>query len=331
MRLGLFALLLLVTSPAFAEAPPAPLPPGRITVPGPAGGSGEAPVYLSADWSQPLPGITRAVIIQHGLSRDAIGYFNGGLRAKQAAGAAGANTLILAPRILDTTDVRTLDAPAALLRWRHGNWAGGDPAEGPVPASSFSVFDAIIAKLADRHLFPDLNEIVVAGHSAGGQIVQRYAAVQHPNPTLASERIALRFVIANPSSYLYFTPWRPQPTAGCPRYDDWKYGFAKGMPPYVQGSAASLERHFWGLDITYLYGTLDTDPNHSVLDKTCMGEVQGPTRYARGHAWFAHLQQVAGAALHQRMFDVPGVGHSGGKMFNSACGLAALFGTPGCK
>ena len=330
MRLKLLALLLLAT-PAFAESPPAPLPPGRITVPGPQGGSGEAPVYLSADWGQPLPGITRAVIIQHGLSRDAIGYFNGGLRARQAAGPAGASTLILAPRILDDQDIKDLGAPDDLLRWRHGNWAGGDPANNPVPASSFSVFDAIIAKLADRHFFPDLKEIVVAGHSAGGQIVQRYAAVRHPNPVLAQEGIALRFVIANPSSYVYFTPWRPQPVAGCPRYNDWKYGFAKGLPPYVQGSAAGLEQRYWGLDITYLYGTLDTNPDHSVLDKTCMGETQGPTRYARGHAWFARLQSRAGSKLNQRMFDVPGVGHSGGKMFNSPCGLAALFDTPGCK
>lgn len=331
MRLKLLALLLLLASPARAEAPPAPLPPGRITVPGPVGGSGLAPVYLSADWSQKLPGVTRAVIVMHGLSRDAIGYFNGGLQARQAAGAAGATTLIVAPRILDTADIKTLDAPADLLRWRHGNWAGGAPAQGPVPASSFAVFDAIIAKLADRHFFPDLTAIVVAGHSAGGQIVQRYAAVHHANPLLAKEGIALRFVVANPSSYLYFTPWRPEPVADCPRFDAWKYGFAKGMPPYVQGSAASLEQRYWGLDITYLYGTLDTNPDHSVLDKTCMGEAQGPTRYARGHAWFAHLQAVAGSALHQRMFDVPGVGHNGSKMFNSVCGLAALFGTPGCK
>jgi hypothetical protein len=289
-----------------------------------------APVYLSADWTAPLPGVTRAVIIQHGLSRDAIGYFNGGLRAKAAAGAVGQHTLVIAPRILDTADVKTLGLGPEFLRWRHGNWAGGDPAEGPVPASSFSVFDAIIARLAERRLFPDLREIVIAGHSAGGQIVQRYAAVQHPHPALAREHIALRFVIANPSSYVYFTDWRPEPVAGCPRFNDWKYGFARGLPPYVRGGAATLERRYRALDITYLYGALDTNPNHKVLDKTCMGEAQGPTRYARGHAWFAHLRATGGAA-HQRLFDVPGVGHNGPKMFDSACGLAALFGKPGCE
>lgn len=329
MRLILLICLAFLSVPALAK-PPVPLPPGRIAVPGPEGGSGEAPVYLSADWSHPLPGITRAVIIQHGLSRDAIGYFKAGLRAQKAAGAAGDGSLIIALRILDTADVTALDAPADMLRWRHGNWAGGDPAEGPVPASSFAVFDAIIARLADRALFPNLKTIVVAGHSAGGQIVQRYAAVAHPQPLLAREGIRLHYVIANPSTYAWFTPDRPDPNPACPKYNDWKYGFGGRLPPYVQGDVAGIEKHYWSLDITYLLGTLDTNPNHRVLDKTCQAETQGPSRYVRGHNFFAMLQRRAGAALNQREFDVPGVGHSGGRMFNSACGLAALFDAPGC-
>jgi pimeloyl-ACP methyl ester carboxylesterase len=329
MRLLTLLFALALSLPALA-APPAPLPPGRIAVPGPQGGLGLAPVYLSEDWSKPLPGITRAVIVMHGLSRNADDYFAAGLAAQKAAGAGGASSLIIAPRILDTQDVRELRAAPDMLRWRHGNWAGGDTAEGPVPASSFAVFDAIIARLADRTLFPNLHEIVVAGHSAGGQVVQRYAAVGHDNPRLAQEGIGLRYVVANPSTYVWFTPGRPEPTASCPAYNSWKYGFAGRLPAYIHGDAAGLERHYWSLDITYLLGTLDTDPNHPALDKTCQAETQGPTRYARGHAYFAMLQAQAGAALHQREFDVPGVGHDGGRMFNSACGLAALFETPGC-
>lgn len=320
---GLFAL------PALAR-PPVPLPPGRIAVPGPDGGSGLAPVYLSEDWSHALPDVTRAVIVMHGLARNADSYFKAGLKAKATAGAAGAGSLIIAPRILDTADIKVLAAPADMLRWRHGNWAGGDAAEGPVPASSFAVFDAIIARLADRARFPNLKTIVVAGHSAGGQIVQRYAAVAHPNPLLQQEGIRLRFVVANPSTYVWFTPERPDPNPACTRYNDWKYGFAGRLPPYVQGNAAGLEQRYFARDITYLLGTLDTNPNHRVLDKTCQAETQGPSRYVRGHNFFAMLQRRAGVALNQQEFDVPGVGHSGGHMFNSACGLAALFDAPGC-
>jgi len=38
-----------------------------------------------------------------------------------------------------------------------GPWKGGDPAEGPAPASSFEALDAMLAKLADRRLFPNLD------------------------------------------------------------------------------------------------------------------------------------------------------------------------------
>ncbi|MBN8889785.1 MAG: hypothetical protein ABS99_10470 [Acetobacteraceae bacterium SCN 69-10] len=329
MRLPLLIAAMLAM-PAALAAQPAPLPPGRISVPGPQGGSGLAPVYLSADWTAPQPGVTRAVIVMHGLARNADTYFAAGLAARQAAGPAGAATLVIAPRILGAQDVVELHAPADMLRWRHGNWAGGAAATAPVPASSFAVFDAIIARLADRALFPALREIVVAGHSAGGQVVQRYAAVAPDNPALAREGIGLRYVVANPSTYVYFTPARPWPTAACPGYNAWKYGFASRLPAYVQGDPASLERRYRGRDVTYLLGTLDTDPNHPALDKSCAAEAEGPSRYTRGHAYFAALQADAGGPLAQRLFDVPGVGHNGHRMFTSPCGLAALFETPGC-
>jgi hypothetical protein len=37
------------------------------------------------------------------------------------------------------------------------------------------VLDEMLLALADRTVFPNLARVVVSGHSAGGQIVQRYA------------------------------------------------------------------------------------------------------------------------------------------------------------
>jgi poly(3-hydroxybutyrate) depolymerase len=39
------------------------------------------------------------------------------------------------------------------------------------------VLDKITALLADKHMYPRLKHVVVTGHSAGGQTVQRYALV----------------------------------------------------------------------------------------------------------------------------------------------------------
>ena len=81
----------------------------------------------------------------------------------------------------------------------------------------------------------------------------------------------------------------------------------------------------------YLLGTLDTNPNHPALDKSCMAEAEGPYRYARGHAYVAAMQARDHGTPNHSLWDVPGVGHEGGKMLNSPCGLTAVFDIPGCE
>ena len=291
-------------------------------------GVAQFPLYVSGDWSMPLPDIHRAVLILHGYERNADSYFHTGLMAEQAAGTRGAGTLIIAPQFLDLADAAAHPLPANLLRWRADDWAGGAPAASPVQISSYAVLDAIIQHLSDRHLFPDLNEIVVAGHSGGGQVVQRYAILAR---TQAPTGIHIRYVVANPSSYAWFGPARPEPAiaAACPGYNRWKYGM-NDLPAYAaNANVAALEQAFVTRTVTYLLGTADIDPNHPALDKTCMAEAQGPTRYARGHAYFAALQRQFGPALHQTVVDVPGAGHSARRMFDSPAGVTALFADKG--
>jgi pimeloyl-ACP methyl ester carboxylesterase len=71
--------------------------------------------------------------------------------------------------------------------------------------SSFDAIDSILARLADRSVFPNLAHIVLAGHSAGGQIVQRYAVVGTGTDKLTALGVRVRYVVANPSSYAYFS------------------------------------------------------------------------------------------------------------------------------
>ena len=80
-------------------------------------------------------------------------------------------------------------------------WKQGDGSKTSPPVSSFAALDRLIAGIVRSHRFPGLRHIVVAGHSAGGQFVERYAA-----STRLSVRVPVRYVVANPSSYLYLTP-----------------------------------------------------------------------------------------------------------------------------
>ena len=331
MRLNLPALLLLAlaaAAPLREEEPVKAVAPATLAIPYP-GGTATLPVYTSADWTHPLPDITRAVIVVHGLLRNADSYFAGAERARSAAGPYGATALVVAPQFLADFDIPAHALPPTTLGWPWDRWARGEPARTPAPISTFTALDAVLAHLADPTLFPHLQTIVVAGFSAGGQVVQRYAVVGNPQ---LRPGLAIEYVVSDPSSYLYFTPDRPDPAiaATCPRFNDWHYGFAAGMPPYVQGTPASLEARYVTRHVTYLMGTADTDPNHPVLDRSCAGEAEGPQRFARGHAYFAMLQSRHPAGLNQTLIDVPGIAHQGNKMFISACGLHALFGKPGC-
>lgn len=293
-----------------------------------AGGTASIPVFVSEDWTKPQPSVTRAVIILHGLLRNAHDYFGAGLQAREAAGAAGQGALIVAPQFLADLDIAPHKLPATTLGWDWDHWAGGEPALTPAPLSGFDALDAVLAHLADRSLFPNLQRVVIAGFSAGGQIGQRYAVVGKGEATLTKAGVPTTYVVSDPSSYLYFTPERPVAVPNCD-VNAWRYGFGAGVPPYVTG-ASDLEQRYVARDVIYLLGMADVDPNHPALDKSCAAEAQGPNRFARGHAYFAMLQARHGAALHQRLVDVPGIAHDGAKMFNSACGLDALFGKPGC-
>jgi hypothetical protein len=229
------------------------------------------------------------------------------------------------PQFLTGIDVVPHALPDAVLRWSLEGWMAGAPAEGPLPASSFEALDAILARLADRALFPALRRIVLAGHSGGAQVVQRYAVIGRGAAWLETAGMALRYVVANPSSYVYFSADRPVRVADCPEVDRWKYGMTD-LPPYA-GAAdpVSLEAAYARRALVYLWGAEDRDVAQPALDRSCAAAAQGPHRLARGQAYFAYLQARHPDLAHRAAL-VPGVGHDGDGMFRSAAGLAALFG-----
>jgi pimeloyl-ACP methyl ester carboxylesterase len=309
----------------------AEIPDKRLVV-STAEGSGLLPLFLAPNWGRPRPEVVRALVIIHGDGRGAKSYFNTGKQARHLAGEQGRGTLIVAPQFLAKEDLKSVAPNDAqmLLRWTRSTWKDGEPALGPVPLSSFEAVDAVLARLADRTIFPNLVQVVVAGHSAGGQLVQRYIIVGTGANKLTALSVRVRYVVANPSSYAYFSEDRPFPTANCPTFDNWKYGM-KNRPAYVDNVApADLERIYAGREVVYLLGSDDTDEQAGDLDKTCRAEVQGKSRLARGEAYFAYMQKRH-PTLGHRLQLVPGVGHGARKMFTSACGVAVLFDLPNCS
>jgi pimeloyl-ACP methyl ester carboxylesterase len=295
-------------------------------------GTSQATLGLSQSWVRPSPQIQRVVIVFHGRLRNAQTYLRSVERAANQS-KQRSKTLLIAPQFLDEKDIAAHHLPDTILRWHGNDWMAGEKSlgsksTGVKPISSFVVIDHILKRLSDSKLFPNLKEIVIAGHSGGAQVVQRYALIGGKEDVLLKkEGIKLRYVIANPSSYAYFDATRPMPVdaATCPTFDTWKYGLNK-LPAYAdKESAAELEAGYAKRDITYLLGELDTDPNHPALDKDCGAEAQGPNRLTRGHNYFDYLTKRHPEGLNQRLIEVKGVGHNGDGMFTSPEGQAALF------
>jgi hypothetical protein len=312
--------------------------PNTISLPG-EGRESRLPIYANRGLDTPNPDVDRAVIVIHGRLRNAGTYFQSALAALEHSGEAGAHTLLIAPQFLATADGGRTPLQADILRWDIDGWESGEDAIGPSPASSFDALDAILQRLSATALFPALKTVVVAGHAAGGGVVQRYAILGRGEELLDQRGVHLRYVIANPSSYAYFDERRPDGAghftsfseAACPGFNRWRYGM-DGLPRYAREKPpAAWEQSYIRRDTVYLLGTEDTDPNHRALDKNCMAGAQGPARLSRGEAYFAYLKERHPRDLAHRLVHVPSVGHNGDQMLTSECGMAVLFDRPGCS
>ncbi|MEB2610044.1 alpha/beta hydrolase [Burkholderia cenocepacia] len=311
------------------EAPVKAVADQRVTVDTPQG-SAVLPVYADHPLDQAAPDVVRVFIVIHGTLRNADAYYASRRKVVDKAGSAGAGTMVVAPQFLTRADIRAFSLPASTLAWTQEGWKGGEPARQPSPVSSFAALDALLAHFADRRLYPSLSTVVVIGHSAGAQLLQRYAVAGREGDALARTGIAVRYVVANPSSYLYFDDERPNADAlaggACPRATEWKYGL-KSAPPYVASQdVRDLETRYVARRVVYLLGQADTNPYTHFIDRSCAAMAQGPYRLARGLAYFDYLKKRHPDDLAQQVVEVPGVGHDGLGMFMSACGLAVLFG-----
>lgn len=166
---------------------------------------------------------TMALFIQHGARRDAADYFCSfmDLMRKQSHHNFD-DILLIAPHFQYGHDdyLHPRDAFWNTSKpwgdWRVG--AESDPkccGQNGQTVSSFTVLDNMLAILTNKQLYPNLEQISFLGHSAGGQMVQRYAVMS----TLAALwdlglDVKLRFVIANPSSYTYLDNRRFQYNCG---------------------------------------------------------------------------------------------------------------------
>ena len=294
--------------------------------------------------------VEHAVVLVPGSNRSSNFAYETLLEAASIAGANNAATMLIAPQFLIEEDIDFYQLPADRLFWSESGWKQGNAslstATNPRPASlsSFAVMDSILYCIASRN--PNLQTLVVAGHSAGGQFVQRFATGSAVEEALEAQfGIDVVYVPANPSSYLYLNAERvvsgtldqfAVPTANvvsaCPSYDDYKYGMRSRNNYMSRLTSAQMTSRYPQRHVRYLLGALDTDPAAAELDTACAAMLQGSQRLERGMIYSNYLRHfyASGIIVTHPTFVVPGVGHDSRGMFTSACGVAQLFGGGGC-
>lgn len=299
------------------------------------GAEGTLNYYASlAPDATPAARPTRALVAMHGHPRDAGKTFNAALLAVRNAGALE-DTLVVAPVFQVAADkARKCSTPgvpsarAGDLLWTCGSWLEGGRAENGARITSFAAMDALVAELTQR--WPSLRSITIAGFSAGAQMVQHYIGFADPD---GAASVAVRYVVADPGTWLYFDRWRPQPVseAECPAVNRWKYG-TDGLPAFLGRSAAQAREHYARADISYLEGELDSSEAkgtyYGILDKSCAAAAQGPYRMQRGLAYAQYDRAMLAPDKRREVVVVPGCAHDVACVFPSEAARGALLGTP---
>lgn len=308
---------------------------------------------MPADAGQP----DAALVILHGHGRDANKSFVAGLQAAQRAGEL-AHTLVVAPlfQVADDRKCHTPGVPSAGRGdavWTCSGWQEGAVSLGASPVTAFAALDALLGEIVRQ--WPALRTVTVVGFSAGAQLLQRSIGFAAPAPA----GVHVRYVVADPGSWLYFDPVRPvltkegQPadwsacmtedarlqctltfavpedSRACPGYNDWKYG-TQHLPANAGKDAAAARAQYARAHVHYLAGQLDSGHGKGayarILDQSCPAMLQGPFRLQRALAYADYVRRFMQPAVPHTFSVISGCAHDVACVIGAPEARPALFG-----
>jgi predicted esterase len=322
----------------------------------PAHGAGQLHYYTSqrpqaADDNHPR----KVLIVVHGHPRDANITFNAALAALNST-SAPADTVVIAPVFQVGADeagrCSTAGVPLAQaddLRWTCASWIDGSEAADAPGMTSFAAMDALVKEVLKQ--WPSAREVTIAGFSAGAQMVQHYIGFADPD---ISRSVAIRYVVADPGSWLYFDAVRPSNAMDgqtmdtqtcnraacpfqrvtddttCPDINRWKYG-TESLPDSLRRDAATARAQYANASVFYLEAAQDSGTGHGtysrILDKSCAAMAQGTFRLQRGLAYAAYDRQWLARDRPRAVTVIPGCAHDVTCVFSALAARDALLGS----
>jgi len=314
------------------------------------GGPGRTMVYTTYPLTARNDAIKRALIMVHGTNRNADHYFATATAAAFLGGALK-DTIVIAPHLVVASDKLSTNE----IAWPGGgdSWRSGGQSTSHPGLYAFDVADQLLRMLATKSVFPNMQIIVVTGHSAGGQYATRYAMSNKVHDTL---RVPVRYVVANPSSYAWPDATRPtsegdgDPAAAkdgwsltpetsahtkftygpydadakkCANYNRWPLGLTNRENSYTaKMTDEQLKKQLVERPTTFLVGQVDTLPLGG-FDSSCSAMAQGPTRRARGEAFVKYVNDMLGAKHPIQV--VSECGHNDRCIFTTDAVFPAIF------
>ena len=280
---------------------------------------------------QGLDGVEQLWIIVHGSGHNPEDY----LCCSLALSEASRNIWIIAPWFQpsgsNSSGLKWIDHGPIAHTWRYGADAENSN------ISSYAVTDDLIKYALAK--VPALQRIVVAGHSAGGQYVQRWALLTEVwIPSM------MRAIVANPKSFCWLDARRmfsdglrlpnQDAIAICPTYNEWEWGLENSTSQHRENGALvtpykdavlteyttdQVTARYLSRDVVYLSGELDI-----LWNGDCEARMQGDSRKKRSENFFKSLLWQQKIVSHRRLV-VKGVDHNHCLMFQSPEGREAFF------
>ena len=257
--------------------------------------------------------VTGAIIVIHGFNRNADEYFENILSVVQSLDLED-RIIVIAPDF-STQDDNPDDQE---ILWTSNSWKVGSLSvykTNKQQLSSFSVIDKIITDLNNEQNYPDLNTILVTGHSAGAQYTYLYSATNPVENTLNNKE--LLYAVANSSSYLYLNELREADSnyyipSNCNNYNDWPFGLEDRNNYASNSSASEIIDQVIQRNVNYFNGLLDT----ASLAYGCEYTLQGANRLDTGQRYFDFLNYYF--PNHSHSFNtVSGASHDNREMYLS--------------
>jgi len=249
--------------------------------------------------------------------------------------------VIMAPIVLNQDDQAAGGVEPNWLAYRQSNWQMGGSSHFPSlqkgSVTFFSALDKMIDAVMDRRWFPNVKQVVVAGHSLGGQAAMRYALTRKQRRYESN----IKFWVGNPGSWTWLTNnteatpapnWDPKNLNGqnCTAdVDTWPYGLggntskiAKYGRKRVLANVSDAVALYRWRNIQYALALLDNGSG----DTHCPAQYQGYNHLHRGSNFALALAQMPGGwPVNHSLNYVAGVSHQDYAMYADTRSMQYIF------